>query len=86
MTLLETLLEQFKEHGLLKARGKQRTNSTHVLAAIRTLNRLEGVGETLCAALNVLASIAPRWLREHIVPSLQHTDYVALPRLEDLKR
>jgi transposase len=30
MTLLETMLERFKEHGLLKARGKQRTDSTHV--------------------------------------------------------
>ena len=68
MTLLETLLERFKEHGLLKARGKQRTDSTHVLAAIRTLNRLECVGETLRAALNALASIAPEWLREHVAP------------------
>lgn len=68
MTLLETLLERFKEHGLLKARGKQRTDSTHVLAAIRTLNRLECVGETLRAALNTLASIAPEWLREHAAP------------------
>jgi transposase len=36
--LLDTMLERFKAHGLLKARGKQRTDSTHVLAAIRTLN------------------------------------------------
>ena len=50
MTLLETMLERFKAQGLLKARGKQRTDSTHVLAAIRTLNRLECVGETLRAA------------------------------------
>jgi len=39
-----------------------------VLAAIRTLNRLECVGETLRAALNELASIAPEWLREHAAP------------------
>ncbi len=67
-TLRETMLEQFKERGLLKARGKQRTDSTPVLAAIRTLNRLECVGETLRAALNALASSAPEWLREHVVP------------------
>jgi len=48
--LLDTLLKQFKERGWLKERGKQRTDSTHVLAAIRNLNRLEGVGETLRAA------------------------------------
>lgn len=68
MLLLETLLERFKEQGLLKARGKQRTDSTHVLAAIRALNRLECVGEMLRAALNDLGSVAPEWLREHAVP------------------
>lgn len=46
----------------LKARGQQCTNSTHVLAAIRTLNRLESVGETLRAALNRVATVAPDWL------------------------
>src|SRR6266568_4714896 len=61
--LLETMLERFKEHGLLKARGQQRTDSTHVLAAIRTMNRLECVGETLRAALNSLAVVVPDWLR-----------------------
>lgn len=60
--LLDTLLKQFKERGWLKERGKQRTDSTHVLAAIRTLNRLEGVGETLRATLNALATVAPDWL------------------------
>ena len=66
--LLETMLTRFKEQGLLKARGKQRTDSTHVLAAIRTLNRLECVGETLRAALNSLATLAPEWLREQLAP------------------
>src|SRR5438309_1008062 len=45
------------------ARGRQRSDTTHVLAAIRTLNRLELVGETLRAALNELAAAAPDWLR-----------------------
>jgi transposase len=62
-TLLSTLLEQCREHGLLKARGKQRTDSTHVLAAIRTINRLECVGETLRAALNSLATVVPEWIK-----------------------
>jgi len=47
----------------VKRRGRQRTDSTHVLAAVRTLNRLERVGETLRAALNELAAVAPDWLR-----------------------
>jgi transposase len=61
--LLERLLERCRELGLLKARGRQRTDATHVLAAIRVLNRLELVGETLRAALNELAAVAPDWLR-----------------------
>jgi transposase len=61
--LLQVLVEQFKERGLLKARGKQRTDSTHVLGAVRLLNRLELVGETLRAALEDVATVAPEWLR-----------------------
>jgi transposase len=61
--LLDTLLERFRERQWLKVRGRQRTDSTHVLAAIRTLNRLESVGETLRHTLNVLAVVAPDWVR-----------------------
>ncbi len=61
--LLDTLLQSLHEQGLVKARGRQRTDSTHVLAAVRTLNRLERVGETLRAALNELTAVAPDWLR-----------------------
>ncbi len=61
--LFETLLTLLREQGLLKRRGRQRTDSTHVLAAVHALNRLELVGETLRAALNSLAVVAPTWLR-----------------------
>ena len=64
--LLSALLEQCQERGWLKARGKQRTDSTHVLAAIGTINRLECAGETLRAALNALAVVAPDWLRAQV--------------------
>ncbi len=66
--LFDRLVEQFRERGWIKARGKQRTDSTHVLAAIRTLRRLECVGETMRHALNVLAEVAPTWLLEHMDP------------------
>ena len=72
--LLTALLEQCRARGWLKARGKQRTDSTHVLAAIRTINRLECAGETLRAALNDLAVVAPDWLRSQ-VPSEWHERY-----------
>lgn len=39
----------------------QRTDYTRVLAAVRTLNRMEFVGETLRAALEALVA-APAWL------------------------
>lgn len=50
------------------ARGKQRTDSTHVLAKIRAINRLVCVGETLRHALNCLAIVAPEWLLAHSQP------------------
>jgi len=63
--LLDTLLDRFRGLGLLKAHGRQRTDSTHVLAAVRALNRLELVRETLRHALDVLAPVAAAWLRAH---------------------
>src|SRR5215471_9057723 len=66
--MLDLLLEHFRARNLLKARGKQRTDTTHVLAAIRAVNRLECVGETMRHALNVLAEVAPDWLIEHMQP------------------
>src|SRR6266571_504415 len=64
--LFETVLTHLREQHFLKARGKQRTDSTHVLAAIVMLNRLECVGETVRHALNVLATVAPDWLQERV--------------------
>lgn len=66
--LLDDMLEKFKARGWLKARGQQRTDSTHVLAAIRQLNRLECVGETLRHTLNVLATVTPKWLCAQVTP------------------
>src|SRR5262252_4730795 len=60
--LLDKLLERCRAMGWLKVRGAQRTDSTHVLGAIRVLNRLELVAETLRAALNAVATVAPDWL------------------------
>jgi transposase len=68
LRLLDTMLARFRAAGLLKARGRQRTDSTHVLAAIRWLNRLACVGETLRHALNGLAAAAPDWLRARSEP------------------
>jgi len=64
--LLSQILAQLKDKKLLKSRGKQRTDSSHMLAAIRQVNRLELVGETLRHALNELATAAPLWLKAQV--------------------
>jgi transposase len=64
--MLDRLLEVCKQRGWLKAGGKQRTDSTHVLARVRSLSNLECAGETLRAALDDLAALAPDWLVRQI--------------------
>jgi transposase len=64
--LLNEALRHFQAKGLVKARGQQRTDATHVLAAVRDLSRLENVGETLRYALHRLAEVAPVWLGEQV--------------------
>jgi transposase len=59
--IFDLLLARLREGGYVKARGHQRSDSTHVLAKIRTLNHVEVVGETFRATLNVLAVVAPEW-------------------------
>jgi Transposase domain (DUF772) len=63
---LDTFLAACKARGWLKARGSQRTDSTHVLAAIRTLHRLECVLEAMHWALNQLSEAAPAWVRQQV--------------------
>jgi transposase len=60
--LLGLLLDRLRERGLLGKGGRQRTDATHVHMAVRDLHRLEQVIETLRAALEVLAVVAPAWL------------------------
>jgi transposase len=66
--LFDTLLSLCRDRGLLARRGRQRTDATHVLGAVRALNRLGCAVETLRAALNALAVAAPDWLRTHADP------------------
>ena len=52
--------------GLIGAGGRQRTDSTHVISAVRDLNRLELAGESVRACLEALSVAAPDWLTEVI--------------------
>jgi len=67
--LLDLMLERFRGEKLVKARGKQRTDSTHVLAAVREIHLTELIAETLRAALNDLATVEPGWLRDVAPPA-----------------
>ena len=69
--IFDRLLELLKRRGLVKGGGRQRTDSTHVLARIRELNRLELAGETVRAALEALAAAVPGWLAGVIDASWQ---------------
>ena len=80
--LLDLLLTRLKEAGLLEAGLRQRTDSTHVLARIRELNRLELAGEAVRAALEALAAAAPGWLASVTDPSWQR---VYGQRITDLR-
>ena len=64
--LLDTFLATCKARGWIKARGTQRTDSTHVLAAIRTLHRVECVLEAMHYGLNHLSAAAPAWVQQHV--------------------
>lgn len=66
--LLSRIVQVAQEHKLLKQRSKMRTDSSHVIAAVRDLNRLELVGESLRYALNTIAAINPDWLLVRIAP------------------
>jgi hypothetical protein len=63
---LDALLERMAADGLVKAGGKQRTDSTHVVAAAAALNRLELAGESVRAALEALAAAHPDWLGQRV--------------------
>ncbi|WP_198035409.1 transposase [Streptacidiphilus rugosus] len=60
--LLDVLLTRLKDAGVLGNGNRARSDSTRVLAAVRTLNRLELVTETMRAALEALAVTASAWL------------------------
>jgi transposase len=64
--VLDALLERLAAAGLVKAGGKQRTDSTHVIAAVAALGRLELAGESVRAALEALAAAHPDWLAQRV--------------------
>jgi hypothetical protein len=86
--LLGALVGRLVEAGLVKQRGRRRIDSMHVLVAVRTLNRLELVGETLRVALEDLAVVAEEWHAGLVTPGwaeryCRPARYDRLPREKD---
>src|SRR6266568_1399224 len=69
--VLDLLVARLVDKGLLKSRGKQRTDSTHILAAVRQLNQIELVGETVRACVEALACADPDWVASRLDASWQ---------------
>lgn len=71
--LFDALLSQFRALGLLKRRGRQRTDSLAIHTRARHLNRLELVGETLRLAVAALVAADPVWSRATLPPTWAET-------------
>lgn len=85
--VLEVVLDRCRAAGLLEERGAVRTDSTHVLAAIKQSNLLEAVGEVLRSALEAVAARAPEWLAgqigaEHVQRYGKPVDNWRLPKTD----
>jgi len=62
----DKVLDRCRELGLVKPGGKQRTDSTHVVAAVRDLTHAELAGEAVRALAKALAAVAPDFLAEAV--------------------
>jgi len=69
--VMDLLVAKLVDKGLLKARGKQRTDSTHIIAAVRQLNQIELVGESVRACVEALAVAEPVWVQAVLDASWQ---------------
>jgi transposase len=67
--LFDTLLSQLRALGLLKRRGRQRTDSLAVLARIHLLTRIELVAETLRLAIRAVVLSDPTWAKSTMPPA-----------------
>lgn len=84
----DALLARLKALGFVKKRGRQRTDSTHILALVRQLSRLELVWETLRVTLRAIEKAAPTWYLEHLPESFRtmYTEEKSDFRLTDAER
>ena len=67
--VFEQLVQEFRSMGLVKERGKQRTDSIAMLMKVRRLSRLELVVETLRVAVGAILKVDRKWGEALIPPS-----------------
>jgi len=67
--VFDTLVNEFREMGLIKERGKQRSDSMAMLSKVRKLSRVEMVIETLRLAVGAILKADREWGEELIPPS-----------------
>jgi transposase len=72
--LLHRMLDRLRERGLVAGGGRQRTDATHVLAAVREPGPAGAGHRDAAAALEALAATAPTWL-EGFVPDQWYERY-----------
>lgn len=64
--VFEQFLDRLKALGLIKPRGKMRTDSTHVLAVVERLSQLELVTESIRVALRAVRDLDPEWVERQL--------------------
>jgi transposase len=74
--IFDQLLKKLVELGFVRHKGKQRTDSTHVLGLVAKLSRLELVRETLRVALHAMQEHSANWVQAH-VPATFQENYLA---------
>lgn len=86
--MFDQQLEQLQALGLVKRRGRQRTDSLAILTKMRHLNRVERVAETLRLAVQALVQTNREWCEEMLPPSWEerYGERVVLERLSEIER
>jgi transposase len=67
----DELVHKLQAAGLIKNRGKMRTDSTHILAVVQRLGQMELVSETVRLALRATTEVASDWVEQTVPGDLQ---------------
>lgn len=71
--VFDQVVARLKAMGLIKKRGKMRTDATHVVALINRLSQLELVRESMRVALDAVTDVAPAWVGETVPADFSET-------------